>query len=129
MEIALRAALIAWLATDPVLAEQVNAVSEEAPSRTSPPWLAIASSASADWSTKDRAGREVRISLELLCRGDAPDTAADLVSAIEARVAALPADQPGYRVVTCQFLSARALQTGESSRRFVLEYRFRLLAD
>ncbi|NCU12088.1 MAG: DUF3168 domain-containing protein, partial [Sphingomonadaceae bacterium] len=42
MEIALRAALIAWLQTDPVLAGQLNAVVEEAPSRTAVPWLAIA---------------------------------------------------------------------------------------
>ncbi len=74
MEIALRAALIAWLAADPALAPQLNAIVEEAPSRTALPWLALAASASADWSCKDRAGREVRIALELHCRGDRADS-------------------------------------------------------
>ena len=129
MEIALRAALIAWLAADPVLAGGLNAIVEEAPSRTALPWLAIAASASADWSAKDRTGREVRVALELHCRGDRPDTAAALVGAIEARVAALPPAQAGFRVVTATFLRARAEQRGANSRAILIEYRFRLLAD
>ncbi len=129
MEVPLRAALIAWLAADPALASELNAVVEEAPSRASLPWLAVAASASADWSTKDRVGREVRVALELHCRGDAPAGAASLVAAIEARIAALPPDQDGFAVVTSRFLRARAEQRGESRRAVLLEYQFRLLAD
>jgi hypothetical protein len=127
MEVPLRAALIAWLRADPALAA-LNAVCEEAPSRTSLPWLAIAASASADWSCKTHAGREVRVALELHCRGDTPD-AADLVAAIEARVESLPRDQAGFVVVTNRFLRARAEQRGESRRAILIEYRFRLMAD
>lgn len=129
MEVPLRAALIAWLAADPALSGTLNAVAEEAPGRTALPWLALAASASADWSTKDQTGREVRIALELHCRGDRPDTAATLVSAIESRVGALPAVQTGFRVVTIQFLRARAEQRAANTRAILLEYRFRLLAD
>ncbi|MGH6786793.1 MAG: DUF3168 domain-containing protein [Novosphingobium sp.] len=129
MEIPLRAALIAWLAADPVLAAQLNAVAEEAPSRTALPWLAVAASASADWSTKDRTGREVRVALELHCRGDAPGSAAALVGQIETRIAALPPDQDGFTVVTSRFLRARAEQRAESRRAVLLEYQFRVLAD
>jgi hypothetical protein len=132
MEVPLRAALIAWLRADPALAA-LNAVTEEArnvPSaRASLPWLAVAASASADWSCKSHAGREVRVALELQCRGDTPDAAGDLVAAIEARIAALPRAQAGFAVVTAQFLRARAEQRGESRRAVLLEYRFRLLAD
>jgi len=128
MEIPMRAALIAWLAADPVLAASLNAVAEEAPSRTSLPWLAIASSASTDWSCKTAPGREVRIAIELHCRGDAPGAAADLVAAIEARVEALPRTQPSFHIATLQFLRARAEQRGESRRAILLEYRFRVLA-
>jgi hypothetical protein len=129
MEVPLRAALVAWLAADPSLATQLNAVTEEAPARVSLPWLAIAASGSADWSTKDAIGREVRVALELHCRGDRPDAAADLVSAIEARIAALPRAQSGFSVITTQFLRARAEQRGESRRAILLEYRFRLLSS
>lgn len=128
MEVRLRAALIAWLATDPALAASLNAVVEEAPSRTALPWLAIATSASADWSAKQAIGREVRIALELHCRGDAPGSAAELVAAIEARIAAMPPDQAGFTLVTTQFLRARAEQRANNTRSILLEYRFRILA-
>ncbi|HCF24629.1 MULTISPECIES: DUF3168 domain-containing protein [unclassified Novosphingobium] len=129
MEIALRSAVIAWLRADPGLSAQLNAVVEEVPQRTALPWLAIAASASADWSVKDRPGREVRLALELHCRGDKPDSAASLVAAIEARISSLPAAQPGFQVVTAQFLRARAEQRASNTRAVLLEYRFRLLAD
>lgn len=129
MEIALRAALIGWLAADPALSATLNAITEEAPRRTSLPWLALAASASTDWSCKTNPGREVRIALELHCRGDRPDSAADLVSRIESRIDALPRAQAGFSIVTCQFLRARAEQRAESRRAILLEYRFRLMAD
>ena len=128
METALRAALIAWLASDPALTGQLNAVTEEAPTRTALPWLAIAASASSDWATKDRAGREVRLALELHARGDRPDTAAALVTAIEARIAALPAQQSGFAIVSSAFLRGRTEQRPGNVRAILTEYRFRVLA-
>lgn len=129
MEIPVRAALLDWLAADPALSGELNAIVEEAPSRTSLPWLAVAASASQDWSTKTQAGREVRVALELHCRGDRPDAAAGLVAAIEQRMASLPSAQAGFAVITAQFLRARAEQRGESRRAILIEYRFRVLAD
>lgn len=129
MEIALRAALLDWLTGDAQLAAGLNAIVEEAPTRTALPWLAVAASASADWSAKDRLGREVRVALELHCRGDSPATAGALTAAIEARIAALPAQQPGFRVVTSTFLRGRAEQRPANTRAVLIEYRFRLLAD
>lgn len=128
MEIPLRAALIGWLAADPVLAAQLNGVAEEAPSRTALPWLALAASASADWSTKTERGREVRVALELHCRGDRADAAAPLVEAVEARVESLPATQCGFAIASIQFLRARSEQRGGNTRAVLLEYRFRLIA-
>lgn len=128
MEVPFRAALVAWLAADPLLAAQLNAVTEETPSRTALPWLAIAASASTDWSTKSHAGREVRLALELHCRGDQPDAAADLVAAIEARIESLPRAQPGFAIASSRFLRARAEQRAESRRAVLIEYAFRLLA-
>ena len=129
MEVPMRAALTAWLAADPALALQLNSITEEVPSRTSLPWLALVASASADWSCKSNPGREVRIALELHCRGDQPDTAAQLVGAIERRIEDLPREQDGFAVVSRLFLRARAEQRGESTRAFLMEYRFRLMAE
>jgi len=128
METPLRAALLEWLRADPALANLLNSIAEEAPTRTAPPWLGIVASASTDWSTKDHAGREVRVALEIHCRGDDPETAAGIVEAVEARVAALPRAQAGFHIATTAFLRARAEQRPGNLRAVLLEYRFRLLA-
>lgn len=128
MEIALRAAVLAWLADDPGLSASLNALVEEVPSRTALPWLAIAASAGSDWGTKDCPGREVRLALELHCRGDQPSTAADLSAAVEDRLAAMPYAQDGFSLVSIAFLRSRAEQRAGNARAVLLEYRFRLLA-
>lgn len=129
MEGELRAALAGWLRNDAALSGMINAVNEEAPSRASPPWLGIAASASADWGTKDRKGREVRLALELHCRGDDPGAAAAIAQAIEARVEALPRTQAGFEVASIAFLRARAEQRPGNRRAVLMEYRFRVLAN
>ena len=127
MESALRIALIDWLASDPLLPPLLNSITEEVPTRTSAPWLAIAASASVDWSTKDLRGREVRVALELHLRGDEGGESADLAALVEDRIETMPAAQPGFRIVSTHFLRARAQQREHLTRAVLLEYRFRLL--
>lgn len=128
MEIALRTALTRWLADDPALA-MLNGVSEESPVRASPPWLGIAASASSDFGTKDGAGREVRLALELASRGDAIATDSALVSAIDKRVTAFPPAQGEFHVASIAFLRGRTERRANSLRATLLEYRFRLIAN
>lgn len=128
MEIALRCALLHWLRCGPAPLDAINAIEEELPARAAPPWLAITASASADWSTKDRRGREVRIAVELHLRGDAPDTDAALTRAVGDRIEDLPRHQPGFHIATLQFLRARSERRGNNRRATLIEYRFRCLA-
>jgi hypothetical protein len=128
MEIPLRVSLIAWLAADPALAGQLNSIAEEVPARPVLPWLGLATSASVDWSTKTESGAEIRIALELHWRGDQPASGAELAAAVQARVASLPREQAGFRVVSLQFLRSRAEQRSQNSRAMLLEYRFRTIA-
>ena len=128
METQLRAVMIDWLRNDPALQTRLNLIAEEAPSRATIPWLGIAASASTDWSTKDRRGREVRLAMELHLRGDDPATGADIVSAVEDRIDALPATGPDFVVASVRFLRARVEQRVGNVRALLLEYRFRLLA-
>jgi len=128
MEIPLRASLIAWLASYPMLAGQLNSIAEEVPLRAALPWLGLATSASVDWSTKTESGAESRIALELHWRGDQPASGAELAAAVQARVVAMPREQAGFRVVGLQFLRSRAEQRSQNTRAMLLEYRFRTIA-
>jgi hypothetical protein len=130
MELAFRAAVVAWLAADPTLVDGLNAIVEEAPVKTALPWLALTASASTDWSNKSGRGREIRVALELNYRGYEQLAETDLIGAIEARIESLPADQSasGFRIASLTFLKARVEQRGEALRSLVLEYRARVLA-
>lgn len=126
MENDLRAALIVWLRADPALAS-INAIEEETPLSVSPPWLGIAASAGIDWGTKDRAGREIRIALELESYTDATAGDASLLSAIERRVLDLPPFQPDFELASIRFLRSRSEARADNRRAALLEYRFRIL--
>lgn len=126
MENLLRTALIEWLRNDPALGS-INAIEEESPLGSSPPWLGIAASGSTDWGTKDRRGREVRIALELESRTDDPAADAALVETIEQRISSLPREQSGFEVAASRFLRARSERRPNNLRGTLLEYRFRLL--
>lgn len=128
METQFRRDLLGWLADDTELSVGLNAIAEEAPPASSPPWLGIAASASADWGAKAAPGREVRVALELVARVDDPEGVAALTDAFERRVATMPADQGSYRVVVTQFLRSRAERRSGNIRAVLTEYRFLLLA-
>ena len=129
MESAFRSTLLAWLRADPILADLVNAIEEEGPAAASPPRIAIVASASADWSSKSHAGREIRLALELVGRGDDPAETGVLAARIEQRIATLAPEQAGYRVVVTQFLRSRVERRSRRMRAVLLEYRFMVLAD
>ena len=129
METLFRRDLLGWLASDAELSAALNAIAEESPVAASPPWLGIAASASADWGAKGAPGREVRVALELVCRDDDPDTMGALTDALERRLATMPAEQSGYRVVVTEFLRSRAERRAANIRSALTEYRFLLLQD
>jgi len=127
MESTLRRTLIDWLAADPLLASALNSITEEVPTRTTAPWLGIATSASVDWGTKDKRGREIRIALELHTRGEEPTETGDIYALVENRIAALPPVQGAIHIASVTFLRARVEQRARHERAALLEYRFRLL--
>ena len=126
MELAFRHALSDWLRGDPALANR-NSIAEESPLRASPPWLGIAATASTDFSHKTGSGREVRVALELLGRGDDIATDGALVAAVDKRVSALPSAQAGFTIASAAFLRGRAERRTNNLRATLLEYRFRLI--
>ena len=129
MENALRIAIVEWLRSDPVLTPMLNGIEEEGPVATSPPAIAIVASAGADWSHKTGIGREVRLALEILDRGDDPARIAAIATRVEHRIATLAPAQSGFRVVVTQFLRSRSERRARSTRAMLIEHRFLLLAN
>ena len=127
MELAFRAALMAWLRADPILADMLNSIEEDGPVAASPPHLALVASAGIDWSTKTARGREIRLALELAGRGDDPAQTAVLAQRVEQRIATLAPQQAGYRIVVTQFLRSRVERRRRGLRAVLLEYRFTLI--
>ncbi|WP_120716683.1 DUF3168 domain-containing protein [Tsuneonella amylolytica] len=127
MEDLLRPALLDWLRAAPAPLDALTAIEEEVPPRATPPWLAIVASASADWSVKDRRGREIRIAIELNSRADDPRADAPLVSALDRRIEALPRAQEGFEIASIAFLRARTERRPANARATLMEYRFRCL--
>lgn len=127
MENTLRHQLIEWLRSDQALIG-INSIEEEAPLSASPPWLSISASASTDWGTKDRPGREIRVALELETLIDAPDADSSLLTAIEQRVLAFPPFHDAFEVASIRFMRARSEARRDNRRGALLEFRFRLLS-
>tara|TARA_S200002703_G_scaffold150579_1_gene149083 strand:+ start:16 stop:408 length:393 start_codon:yes stop_codon:yes gene_type:complete len=127
MEIPFRAALMAWLRADPILADMLNSIEEDGPVAASPPHLALVASAGTDWSTKTARGREIRLALELAGRGDDPAQTAVLAQRVEQRIATLAPQQAGYRIVVTQFLRSRVERRRRGLWAVLLEYRFTLI--
>ncbi len=127
MENALRHHLIEWLRTDPALSG-INSIEEETPLSASPPWLGISASASTDWGTKDRPGREIRIALELETRIDVPGADAPVLAAIEQRVLLFPPFHETLEVASIRFIRARSEARADNLRGALLEFRFRLFS-
>ncbi|MEM1194798.1 MAG: DUF3168 domain-containing protein [Pseudomonadota bacterium] len=125
MENDLRADLIGWLRDDPALVA-INAIEEESPLRASPPWLGISASASTDWGTKDRPGREIRVALELETRIDDPAADAGLLTNIERRVLDFLPQSQNYELASIRFVRARSERRDDNRRGALLEFRFRL---
>lgn len=128
MEDLLRPALLDWLRDAPAPLDSLTAIEEEVPPRATPPWLAVVASASADWSVKDRRGREIRVAIELHSRADDPRADAPLVSALDRRIEAFPRAQDGIEIASIQFLRARTERRANNARATLLEYRFRCFA-
>lgn len=127
METQFRRDLLAWLAEDAALVAAVGRPGEEEPEKPSPPSLTIAASASTDWSTKDRQGRDIRLALELVTRGEDEETILGPGATLERRVATFPSTQPGYRVAVVQFLRSRSERRKGNIRAVVSEWRFLIL--
>jgi hypothetical protein len=104
-EQAVRAKALALLVDDARLAGLVHGIFDGTPPRASAPYVAVGAVEGVDWGTKDRAGREVRLTLMLVGVGSGVD---DLAAArVEAAAAGLRGPAMGWSVVGVRTIRTR----------------------
>jgi hypothetical protein len=123
---AVRARAIELLARDDALAAMVHGIFDGTPSRASAPYVAVGMAEGVDWGTKDRAGREIRLTLTLVGVGSAiGDKAA---ARVEAVVTALRGPAGTWSVVSARTTRTRFTFARDGGWRHEILVRCRCLA-
>ena len=110
------------------LGDQVNGVFDGPAVKASAPWIELGPLVAADWSTKDKVGREVRLVLTVRDRADAPARTHALAAAVGGAVEDVPRDLSGWRIATCIFVRARVKGDRPGEWSATVEYQIRVLA-
>jgi len=124
----IRAAVVALLRGDAALIALVNRVHDGPPVKATPPMLIVGECSGADWGTKDRAGRELRLAITI---EDDLETAArirGIMPVADAAVQRLTSAVGAWRVGSLRMIRSRLLRTGAGRWNALLDYRIRVLA-
>lgn len=125
-EQAVRARALTLLAADTALAGLVHGVFDGTPPRVSAPYVSVGAAEGVDWGTKDRAGREVRLTLALVGAGGAVDDVA--AARMDAVAAELRGAADGWSVVSARVMRTRFGFLREGGWRHEVVVRCRCLA-
>ena len=91
--------------------------------------VAISDGSTSDWSTKDRRGREHRLSIAIWDDGDSPARLHDLLGQAQDAIEAMPRSLPGQGIASLVFLRARVVRDPDGPWAGRLDYRVRTLED
>lgn len=127
VEGAVRARAIDLLARDDALAAMVHGIFDGTPPRASAPYVAVGTADGVDWGTKDRAGREIRLTLALVGVGSAVDDQA--AARIEAVVTGLRGPAGAWSVVGARTIRTRLTFARDGGWRHEIIVRCRCLAE
>ena len=125
---AVHAAFVAALRGAAEVGGAVNHVFEGPAVKASAPYAEVQAGPALDWSTKDRAGRELRPAVALHDAGESPARLHDLIGAACAAIEAMPRDLDGWRIASLVFSRSRMLRMKPGEWAATVEYRVRVLA-
>lgn len=110
------------------LGDQVNGVFEGPQTRASAPWIELGPIVAADWGTKDKVGREVRLTLSVHDRAERAARTHALAAAAGGAIEDMARDLTSWRIASVAFVRARV--TGSRPGEWVasLDYQVRVLA-
>ena len=130
LETLLQVALRDALAAHAPIGEAVTGVFDAPPVRAARPYALVEETLLADWSTKDMAGREGRVTVALFDEGERPARLRGLAGEVEAALAAMPrAIGEGWRVASLVFVRQRIVREEGLRWAAVCEFRVRLLCE
>lgn len=125
-EQAVRAKALALLADDDALTNLVHGIFDGIPPRASAPYVSVGAADGIDWGTKDRAGREIRLTLVLVgVASGVDDTAA---ARVETVIAGLRGPAGDWSVVGARTIRTRFILGRDGGWRHEIIVRCRCLA-
>ena len=125
---ALAEALVDVLIGHAPLGMAINGVFDAPPVRAVRPYAVVEDAVLADWSTKDMAGREGRLTVMLFDIGEGPKRLRGLADEVVAAVEAMPRElAEGWHVASLIFLRSRIVHEGERRWAAIVEWRVRML--
>ena len=101
-------------------------VFEAPPVRSARPCVVVDMPVLSDWGTKDAAGREGRVVVQLFDDGEVPERLRTLAAVAEAAVLSAPAVLAGWQIVSLVFMRSRVVRDGKGWVGSV-EFRVRML--
>lgn len=125
-ETALRARALELLEGDKALAGMVHGIFDGTPPRATAPYVAVGAAEGIDWGTKDRAGREIRLTLTLVGVGNSIDDGA--AAHVEAAAGALRGPAGAWSVVGARTIRTRFTFARDGGWRHEIIVRCRCLA-
>lgn len=125
-EQAVRAQAIALLAGDAGLAGRVHGVFDGYPPRATAPYIAVGAAEGSDWGTKDRPGREIRLTITL--HGAGESRADEAAAGIEQAASALRGPADGWTIVSARVVRTRLVPIREGGWRHEAIIRCRCLS-
>ncbi len=123
---AVRARALELLANDEALAGLVHGIFDGTPPRASTPYVTVGTAEGNDWGTKDRVGREIRLTLALAGVGSAGGDAA--AARIEAVTQMMRGAAGAWSVVAARTIRTRFVFARDGSWRHEMVVRCRCLA-
>ena len=124
----LHAALVAALRGAGDFGGVLNGVFEGPAVRASAPYAEVQPLVAVDWSTKDRAGRELRPAVTIRDAGETPARLHALIGAACDAVLAMPRELDGWRVASLMFVRSRMLREEPGRWAATVEFRVRVLS-
>lgn len=124
---ALHGAMLTALGNAADFGGALNGVFEGPAPKASEPYAEIGELIGTDWSTKDRAGQELRTAIIIRDRTDSPARLHALAAAADAAMAGIAREPGGWRIASIVLLRTRIIRTAPGLWAAMVEHRIRMI--